>query len=822
MRTFWIFFVTLMAFSVVWAMPFQNAPAKAPDTTAQKPGAMKPYSQVITKEAKTDTGLFIVHRIKEKLFFEIPKNEFGKEFLLVTSQAKTLDGMGFGGDGINQLVVRWERVGDKMMLKSVLHSVRSVDSLPIAYGVRKITNAPILMAFDIQTFNKDSSNVVIEATDIYLTDVAEFGLGKFQREQYKVRRLDSKRSYLDFCRSYPDNIEAEATLTYDAGSVPQNPSLSSMTLTLHHSMVRLPEKPMMPRLFDSRIGYFTHSQYDYAYDSHRAENRIYIARFRLEPKDPDAIKRGGLSEPVKPIVFYIDRAFPEKWKIWAKKGVEDWQPAFEKAGFKNAIIGKYAPSEKEDPEWNGEDARYSTVRWLPSSIENAYGPHISDPRSGEVLDADIGIYHNVMNLARNWYFVQVGNLDPRAKKLPLPDDLMGELLRYIIAHEVGHSLGFQHNFKATAMYPVDSLRSKSFTEKYGNEASIMDYGRFNYVAQPGDQARLIPILGPYDNFAVEWGYKPMLGAKTPEEEKVDLNKIATRQETEPYLRWGAYDSNDPMAQTEDMGDDAVKATKYGMKNIYAIVEMLLTATTKDGEDYSTLKEIYNELLSQRNRELGHVANYIGGVIHTERIAGIKGVIHEPVSRERQKESMEYLQKEGFMPPLGLLKIEILALIDPTGAVDRVLAGQNQLLNILLTNSRMSRLVNAATLVASNKKLYTLAEMLNDLRVGIWSELNSGSVKIGIYRRNLQRSFIDMMGNKLNPPAPAPAASMPPGIIITGLGSTPGEAKALIRSELIDLEKQVLSALPKSGDRETKAHLQDSKDQLAKILRPNAK
>jgi hypothetical protein len=780
---------------------------------------MKPYVQVITKEAKSDTGVFVVHRIKDKLFFEIPKKELKKEFLLVSNQAKVLEGMGYGGDEINRQVVMWERIGDRILLRSILFASTAADSLPISYAVKKANLPPIIMAFDILALNKDSSNVVIDVTDLFVSDVAEMGMTKSTRQSMQVRRLDPKRSFVEFSKPFPTNIETEATLTYDAGVVPGANHLSSISMTIHHSMVRLPEKPMMPRLVDDRVGFFTYDQYDYGYESQRAEPRRYIARWRLEPKDPDAIKRGELSEPIKPITFYMDRGVPAKWRPWLKKGVEDWQVAFEKAGFKKAIIAKDAPSEKEDPTWSAEDARYSTIRWLPSRIENAYGPEVSDPRTGEILDSDIGFYHNVMNLVRNWYFVQVGNLDPSARKLPLPDSLMGELLRYVAAHEVGHTLGFPHNMKATSMYPVDSLRSASFTARYGNEASIMDYGRFNYVAQPGDNARLIPMVGPYDMFAVEWGYKPISGTKTPAEERKELNKIAARQEKEPYLRFGGGGPNDPTAQTEDMGSDPVAATRYGLKNISAIAEMLISATTTEGEDYSTLKEVYGQLIGQRYRELGHVATYVGGVVTTQRIAGQAGEIYAPIARAKQKECIEFLHKEAFRTPAELLKPDILALIEPYGAVDRVLAGQRQIINILLNNDRMNRLISTAATSKKGETPYFLSEMLADVKQGIWSELKTISIKTDIYRRNLQRAYIDALGNKLNPPPFTQPTGLPPGFVIPPPTPLPGEARALIRSELLELDGMLARALGHAGDRETKAHMQDSRDRISQILYP---
>jgi uncharacterized protein YbjQ (UPF0145 family) len=650
--------------------------------------------------------------------------------------------------------------------------------------------------------------------------MTELGMNRQERDQFKVRRVDPKRTFVESIHSYPDNIETRVTVTYDAGQVPFDNSLSTITLLMHHSMVRLPDVPMMPRLMDERVGFFSEEVFDYGVDAQRAEKRRFIARWRLEPKDTAAFLRGELVEPKKPIVFYIDRGVPGKWRPWLKKGVESWQAAFEKAGFKNAILAKDPPTVKEDPDWSSEDARYSTIRWLPSEIENAYGPHISDPRSGEILDADIGFFHNVMNLARDWYFVQAGAVDPRAQKLPLPDSLMGELLQYISAHEVGHSLGFPHNMKATSQYPVDSLRSATFTARYGTEASIMDYGRFNYIAQPGDHARLIPLIGPYDKFAAEWGYRPIIGAKTPDEEKSALNAIAARQEKEPYLRFGDADGVDPSAQMEDLGADAVVATRYGLQNINRIIEFLLPATTKDGEDYSTLREIYVELLGQRNRELGHVANMVGGVTRTRRVAGQEGEVYASMPRDRQKEAMRMLVAEAFRTPVNLLRPAILALIEPSGAAERLLQGQRQILSIIMDNGRLARLVNIQASAGKSGAAYTLGDMLADLHNGIWAELASKGVAPDLYRRNLQRAFIDLLGTKLNPPpAPPPPAGVPPAFAIMISQPLPGEARAMIRAELTDLDAALARALPGAGSKEMKAHVQDCRFQISKILFP---
>ena len=815
---------TLRTLGLATGLLFALAPVLAQEAKPPVPPkeGIKAFADVITKEAKADSGLFNVYRVKQKWYFEIPKKEIGKEFLLVTSQSATQTGIGYGGDEVNDQVARWDRIEDRILLRSVMYFAVAADSLPVSNAVRKATNAPILMSFEIQAYNKDSSSVIIDVSGLFTADMTEFGLPRLERDQYKIRRLDPSRSFVERMKPFPDNIEVDVMLTYDAGQVPMDNSLSTISIVMHHSMVRLPAMPMPARLYDQRVPFFGIFQYDYGYDSQRAEGRRYISRWRLEPKDSAAYARGELVEPKKPITFYVDRGTPDKWRPWLKKGIEDWQPAFEKAGFKHAIIARDPPTVKEDPNWSSEDVRYSTIRWLPSNIENAYGPHISDPRTGEILDADIGFFHNVMNLARNWYFVQAGAVDPACDKLPLPDELMGRMLEYITAHEVGHSLGFPHNMKGSSQFPVDSLRSPAFTARYGTEASIMDYGRFNYVAQPGDGASLIPKIGPYDMFATEWGYRIFPGANSPDGEKTALNAIAARQEKEPYLRFGDPDGIDPTAQTEDLGSDPVLATKYGLKNIARIADKLLTATTKSGEDYSNLHEIYGELIAQRTREFGHVANEIGGVVMTRRIAGQEGVVHTPVPRAKQKEAMAFLLKDGFRTPTEILKPGLVALFEPTGTEERVLNGHRSLLTILLSNARLERLVNTAALAAGNEKPYLLSEMSGDLRKGIWSELDAASVKTDVYRRNLQRAYIETMGTKLNPPPWSPPPGLPPGFVLMPPPPLPGEARAIIRAELTDLDASIARALPKASDRETKAHLMDSRYQISKILFPEKK
>jgi hypothetical protein len=777
---------------------------------------IRPYDRVITKEAKTDDGIFLVHRIGDRVFYEIPKDKLGREFLWVSQIARTTLGAGYGGQAAGNRVVKWERRGDRVLLRAVSYEVIADPAAPIAKAVQAANHNPIVMAFNVEA-EKDG-NPVIDVTRLFTSDVTEFS----GRTRVGARTFDASRSFVDRAVSFPENIEVEATHTYnnppvEAGGGRGGPAPApgggrgraqtlrpgSHSVVMHYSMVLLPEKPMQPRLFDERVGYFSTAKIDYSLDEHRAPRLRYITRWRLEKKDPDA----ALSEPVKPIVYYIDPATPKKWIPYLKAGVESWQPAFEAAGFKNAVIAKDAPTPQEDPDWSAEDARYSVIRWLPSTTENASGPHIHDPRSGEILETDIQFYHNVMNLARNWYFVQAGALDPRAQKLPLPDDLMGKLVQYVAAHEVGHTLGFQHNMKASSMYTLAQVRDPKWVKENGHTPTLMDYSRFNYVAQPEDRIAvddLIPKIGPYDKWATMWGYKPIAGAVSPEAEKKTLDEWARQQDKSPWLRFSTEGSagTDPGELTEAVGDeDAVAATTLGMKNLERVATMLMTATTtRPGEPFNDLEEVYARMLGQWSLEMNHVAAIVGGYNSQQKHIGQTGVRFQLIPRAKQEGAVKYLVDNAFKTPKWASNAEILRRIEPVGVLDRIEASQTRVLNSLLSSPRVLRLVEQEAI--DGAAAYAALDFLADVRRGVFSEMYGGSAQpVDAYRRNLQRAYIETLGNRVN-----------------GAQAQSDDVRAFFRGELKTLENDLRGARV-STDRATMLHVEDLRQQIARALDP---
>jgi hypothetical protein len=618
--------------------------------------------------------------------------------------------------------------------------------------------------------------------------------------------VDVRRSFLEKVRPFPRNIEVDVTQTYTGGTRspftergPRRDDSPAITVMLRHSMVLLPDKPMIGRLADSRVGFFETGFFQFGGAENRVEEVEFANRWRLEKKDPSA----ALSEPVKPITYYISSEVPEKWHPYIKQGVEDWKIAFEKAGFKDGIVCKEAPTEAEDPEFDEDDVRYSVIRWLPSTTENAYGPSIVDPRSGEILNANPKFFHNVLKLVEDWYFVQASPNDRAARKLPLPESRVGALLRYVVSHEIGHTLGLQHNMRASSAVSIGQLRDPKWTSQYGTEASIMDYGRMNYVAQPGDGVtRLIPKIAPYDLFAIEWGYGVVNGATTSEAEKPALDRIASRQIKDPMLRFGSADPlEDPNRQTEDLGSDPIAATALGLKNLNRVMSYLVPAVSKPGEDYQRLQEVYDTVLSQRQTELNHVVALVGGVVqtnyHYQRGAS---AVYQPVPAPKQKEAVQFLLQNGFATPAMLLKPEITSRLEAGGVTNRVLASQVTLLARLLTDSRLVRMTDQQVLAKSQgKQLYTMAAMMEDVRHGIFSELGTANVIIDPIRRNLQRSYISLLAPRL--------------------GNTNSDVRPIARECLMDTQASMKSALARTTDPATRAHLVDCNEVLQQILYP---
>jgi hypothetical protein len=773
---------------------------------------LRPYDRVITKDAKSDAGVFTVHRIRDRVYYEIPKDLFGREFLWVSQIASNAPGAGFGGQAAGNRVVRWERRDRRILLRSVSYEMVADPAQPIARAVHAANFDTILMAFPIVTMGKNDAPV-IEVTPLFTSEVPEFNV----RARLRARGFDPSRAFVERVKAFPTNVEVRAIHTFTtpneapgAGGPPA-PTLpgapvarpGSSSVLMSYSMVLLPEKPMQPRLHDERIGYFSLMQRDFGVDEHRAPERRYITRWRLEKKDPSA----AVSEPVKPIVYYIDPATPAKWVPFVKAGIENWQPAFEAAGFRKAIVAKDAPTPAEDPEWSPEDARYSVIRWLPSTIENAQGPHVHDPRSGEILESDILMYHNVMQLVTHWYFVQAGPLDARAKTLPLPDALMGELVRYVVAHEVGHTLGLPHNMKASSLYPFDKLRDPTWLKDNGHTPTIMDYSRFNYVVQPEDgvpAADLIPKIGPYDLFAIKWGYQPIPGATSPDAEKKTLDEWARLQDRTPWLRFSTSNSagSDPGELTEAVGDaDAIQATTLGLKNLERVSGMLLSATAKPGEPYDDLQLAYTRLLGQWVLEMNHVAAIVGGFDSQQKHGGQTGVRFTPIPKARQVSAVQFLSAHAFKTPSFLVNPDVLRRIEPAGTLDRLRTAQLRVLSSLLSSARVQRLVEREAIDGSGA--YAPTDFLADVRRGVWPELaGTATVRIDAFRRNLQRAYIETLADRVN-----------------GRQAASDDARALFRQELALLQDGLGGATGRTGDSITRAHIADALAMTKRALDP---
>ena len=778
------------------------------EKSSKKKPKFKSYSKVITSDAVTDDGLFKTHQVDEDFFYEIPTDLLEKDMLWVTRIAQIPSNLGGGymnaGSKTNQQVVSWQRFQDKILLKVKSYSEVALDETAAINNSVKVNNyEPTMYAFDIQAFSKDSTAVVVNVTKFFNSDVPSIsGLNPRLRKQYKVRSLDKSRSFINSVKSFPENIEVKQDFTFTASEPPSNGSVGSISMQVNQSMILLPEVAMQPRLYDPRVGFFTVDQIDYSSQALKADEKTYIRRWRLEPKDPEAYARGELVEPIKPIVYYLDPGTPESLKEYIKQGIEDWQKPFETAGFKNAIIARDAPTAEEDPEFSPEDIRYSVVRYVASTTRNAVGPSVSDPRSGEIIESDIIWYHNHLRSYRNRYLLETGAANPSARTLDTDAKEIGEMMRQVIAHEVGHALGFPHNMAASYAYNVEDYRDGEFTQKNGIAASLMDYARYNYIAQPGDKnIRFVRQMGPYDHYAANWGYRVIPNATSPEQETATLNSWIMEKANDPVYKFGRQSSRfDPQSQTEAIGNDPIKASTYGVKNLKYVALNLPEWTSKQTDNYDDLEELYRELLGVYSRYVGHVVTNVGGVNEDLKKPTQSGTVYSTVDKKTQQQSVEWIKNNVIETPTWLVDKKIVQNINPDGYFDVLRSVQVRHLNSLLSHDRIGRLINSETV---DTDYYSALDMLQDVRKAVFS-----SSKVDIYKRNIQRAYVDRLEFLMTE---TPRRS--------SYNVEQSDVRALVRGELKTLQSTLRSKRNAASNKVNRYHYEDLLARVDLILNP---
>lgn len=735
--------VLLCVTSVAYGNAQTPRPVKADSVKATAQSGPVKYEKFFSGTTSTASGLFTVRSTDNKWFFEIPDSLLKRDILVVSRYKATPAGFGsYGGEEVNQQTICFEKFGDnKILLRSIDYSQEGKDSSqPLYQAVRNAGVNPIVMAFDIKTVNTATGSSVIEVTDLFKKENVITGINAREKADRKLSALADDRTFITGMRVYPINIEASSVRTYNVSGA----GAGVVTVEMNSSLLLLPKVPMQKRFFDERVGFFA-SKYVLFDEADQAVKRKYIIqRYRMEPKpeDVEKYKRGELVEPAKPIVYYIDPATPKKWRPYLIAGVNDWQKAFEKAGFKNAIVGREWP--ENDTTMSLEDARFSVIRYLASETPNAYGPRISDPRSGEIMESHVGWYHNVMKLVHDWYMIQIGALDPRARKMQFDDELMGDLIRFVSSHEIGHTLGLRHNMGASAATPVEKLRDKKWVEANGHTNSIMDYARFNYVAQPEDnigKEGLYPRIGAYDKWAIQWGYSQFYKGDAFEETTFLNQLIVDSLNSNPGLWFGGEGKNeDPRSQKEDLSNDVMQANDYGIKNLRRVVASLPEWTKEPGDLYQNLNEMHTAAVRQFSRYLMHVTQYINSRYITEKSIEQKGPVYQLVPADKMKRAVAFIGKHVFNPPLWLYPPYAQDLLGAKPAT--VLIEQQSYYMQLLLNVGM--LANLQQNALDNPAAYKVEDFLNDIHAMVWDNMPSDE-KGAFYRRALQRNFMERLG-----------------------------------------------------------------------------